>query len=138
MMRGLAGTIVTFLFLVILSLFFFFHPVYGKNIKKDQKFKNYSKTGIASWFGAGLQGKRTASGERFDMNENVAAHRSLPFGTIAKIINLKSGKEVMVKIIDRGPNIKGRIIDLSYAAAKVLEMIRSGSALVKIEVVALP
>lgn len=137
-MRVQAGTTLAFLSLTLLSLFFFLNPVYGKNVKKDHKFKDYSKTGVASWFGEGFQGKRTASGERFDMHENVAAHRSLPFGTMARVINLKSGKEIIVRIIDRGPNVKGRIIDLSYAAAKSLEMLTSGWALVNIEVVALP
>ncbi len=76
--------------------------------------------GVASWYGPGFHGRRTANGERFDMNELTAAHKTLPFGTRVLVHNPRTGREVVVRINDRGPFIKGRVIDLSKAAAKVL------------------
>ena len=76
----------------------------------------HSQTGTASYYSKGLHGSRTASGERHNRHEMVAAHRSLPFGTKVKVTNLSNGKEVVVKINDRGPFAKGRVIDLSYGA----------------------
>jgi rare lipoprotein A len=72
------------------------------------------------------------------MHSYTAAHRSLPIGTVVRVVNLKNGRDVIVKINDRGPYIKGRIIDLSYAAAKSLEMVRSGITKVKVEVISAP
>jgi rare lipoprotein A len=80
----------------------------------------WQEKGIASWYGPRFQGKRTASGERFDTNELTAAHKTLPFGTRVRVKSLVNGKEVVVRINDRGPFIKGRIIDLSRAAAEAL------------------
>jgi rare lipoprotein A (peptidoglycan hydrolase) len=88
--------------------------------------------GWASWYGPELQGSPTASGEPFDMHALTAAHRTLPLGTLAQIRNLKNGKAVVVRINDRGPVPKRRMIDLSFAAAQKLGMVRSGSALVEI------
>lgn len=88
--------------------------------------------GRASWYGPGLHGGRTASGERFDMHELTAAHRTLPLGTYAQVTNLSNGRTVVVKINDRGPHTRRRAIDLSYAAANELEMIRAGTARVEI------
>ena len=76
--------------------------------------------GMASWYGPGFHGRLTANGERFDMNELTAAHKTLPFGTRVLVHNPRTGKEVVVRINDRGPFIKGRMIDLSKAAAKAL------------------
>ena len=76
--------------------------------------------GVASWYGPGFHGRRTANGERFDMHELTAAHKTLPFGTRVLVHNPRTGKEVVVRINDRGPFIKGRVIDLSKAAAKAL------------------
>ena len=76
--------------------------------------------GVASWYGPGFHGRLTANGERFDMNELTAAHKTLPFGTRVLVHNPRTGKEVVVRINDRGPFIKGRVIDLSKAAAKAL------------------
>ena len=76
--------------------------------------------GVASWYGPGFHGRLTANGERFDMNELTAAHKTLPFGTRVLVHNPRTGKEVVVRINDRGPFIKGRMIDLSKAAAKAL------------------
>ena len=78
--------------------------------------------GMASWYGPGFHGRLTANGERFDMNELTAAHKTLPFGTRVLVHNPRTGKEVVVRINDRGPFIKGRVIDLSKAAAKALGM----------------
>ena len=75
---------------------------------------------VASWYGPGFHGRLTANGERFDMNELTAAHKTLPFGTRVLVHNPRTGKEVVVRINDRGPFIKGRMIDLSKAAAKAL------------------
>lgn len=92
------------------------------------------ETGLASWYGARHHGKRTASGEIFDQNKFTAAHRTLPWGSIVKVTNLDNGKSVEVRINDRGPFKKGRIIDLSRAAARALGMVRSGVSPVRMEV----
>lgn len=91
------------------------------------------QTGAASWYGAQHQGKQTASGTVFDQAGLTAAHPSLPFGSKIKVTNLANGKSVEVEITDRGPFAGNRIIDLSQAAAKVLEMIESGTATVRLE-----
>jgi rare lipoprotein A len=91
------------------------------------------ETGLASWYGARHHGKRTASGEIFDQNKFTAAHRTLPWGSIVKITNLDNGKSVKVRINDRGPFKRGRIIDLSRAAAKALGMLQSGVGPVQME-----
>lgn len=90
--------------------------------------------GIASWYGPGFHGRRTANGERFDQGAMTAAHRSLPFGTRVRVTNLRNGRSIIVRINDRGPYVGGRIIDLSAAAARALKMVRSGIAPVRIEV----
>jgi rare lipoprotein A len=90
-------------------------------------------TGLASWYGAKHHGKRTASGEIFDQNKFTAAHRTLPWGSIVKVTNLENGKAVEVRINDRGPFTKGRIIDLSRAAARALGMVQSGVSPVRME-----
>ncbi len=82
--------------------------------------------GYASWYGKEFHGRRTASGVRFNMYDYVAAHRTLPLGTILLVKNLKNGKTVRVKVVDRGPYVRGRHLDLSYAAAKKLGMILDG------------
>ena len=93
-----------------------------------------SQSGIASYYGKGLHGSKTANGERHNRNEMVAAHRSLPFGTKVKVTNLSNGKEVVVRINDRGPFIKGRVIDLSYGAFSKIENPGKGITKVKLEV----
>ena len=90
------------------------------------------QTGIASYYSRKSNGAKTSSGERLNSDSLVCAHRTLPFGTKIKVLNLKNGKSIIVKVIDRGPFGKGRIIDLSYAAADSLDMIRSGVAKVQI------
>jgi rare lipoprotein A len=90
-------------------------------------------TGMASYYGAELGGNRTASGERFDPAAMTAAHRTLAFGSRVAVTNLANGQEAIVRINDRGPWGKSRIVDVSYAAAKQLGMHRTGIAKVKLE-----
>ncbi|TBU97895.1 septal ring lytic transglycosylase RlpA family protein [Stutzerimonas kirkiae] len=92
-----------------------------------------SQTGKASWYGSPHHGKKTASGERFDQHAMTAAHRTLPFGTRVRVTNLDNGREVTVRINDRGPFKRGRVIDLSRAAAQRLDMLRAGIAPVRIQ-----
>jgi rare lipoprotein A len=91
--------------------------------------------GIASWYGPKFNGKLTASGERYDMNALTAAHPSLPFGTRIGVRNTRTGREVVVKVNDRGPYSKNRIVDLSYAAAKEVGVVGPGTASVEIYLV---
>lgn len=93
----------------------------------------YDQTGVASYYGARHHGKRTASGERFDQHGLTAAHRQLPFGTRVKITNLGNNDSVVVRINDRGPYSRGRLIDVSRAAAEQLGMLRSGTARVRVQ-----
>jgi len=93
------------------------------------------QTGTASWYGPQHQGKRTSSGERFDMNDLTAAHRTFTFGTRVKVTLLSSGRSVVVRINDRFPNHKGRVIDLSRAAAREIGMMKLGTGRVRLEVV---
>lgn len=95
--------------------------------------RGYDETGTASFYGARHHGKRTASGEPFDQHGLTAAHRSLPFGTRVKVTNLNNDRSVVVRINDRGPHTRGRLIDLSRAAAQRLDMIRSGTARVRVQ-----
>ncbi|TFG57868.1 MAG: septal ring lytic transglycosylase RlpA family protein [Spirochaetales bacterium] len=88
--------------------------------------------GYASWYGGKFHGRKTANGEIFNTYDFTAAHRSLPFGTKIKVTNTANGRSVIVRINDRGPFVKGRIIDLSQAAAAELDMIRSGTAYVRL------
>lgn len=93
--------------------------------------------GLASWYGQEFAGRTTANGEIFDPQMLTAAHRTLPFGTLVRVTNPRSGSSVVVRINDRGPFIEGRIIDLSYAAAAEVDMVEIGVTPVKIEVVRL-
>lgn len=92
----------------------------------------FMQTGKASWYGRAFHGRKTANGEIYNMYKNTAAHKILPMGTYVKVLNLSNHKYVIVRINDRGPFVKGRIIDLSYAAAKKLRIIGPGVADVKI------
>jgi rare lipoprotein A len=91
--------------------------------------------GTASWYGVPFHGRRAADGEIFDMNSLVAAHRTLPFGSIIRVTNLNNGREVQVRVIDRGPFVGDRVLDLARAAAEQLDMIGTGTARVRIELV---
>ncbi len=95
--------------------------------------RGYRAEGTASYYGKAHHGKRTASGERFNQNALTAAHRTLAFGTRVRVTNLDNGRSVVVRINDRGPFGRGRIIDLSRAAAEQLNMLRSGTAPVRLE-----
>jgi rare lipoprotein A len=94
------------------------------------------QVGVASWYGPGFDGNRTANGEIYDQYELTAAHPSLPLGTRAMVTNLDNGRAVEVRINDRGPFVGGRAIDLSYGAARALRMVGPGTARVRIEVLA--
>jgi rare lipoprotein A len=91
--------------------------------------------GIASWYGDDFHGWVTASGEIYDMHMLTAAHRTLPLGTIVRVTNVVNGRHVMIRINDRGPYVNGRILDVSYAAAKRLDMLRDGISAIQLEVV---
>ena len=94
-----------------------------------------SKTdGIASYYADKYQGRKTANGEIFDVGKMTAAHKTLPFGTRVRVTNLVNGKSVVVRVNDRGPFVAGRVIDLSPAAARKLDMIRAGIVRVKLEI----
>ncbi len=88
--------------------------------------------GYASWYGPSFHGRRTANGERYDMHAMTAAHPSLPFGTLVTVRNAGNGREVVVRVNDRGPFKKARILDLSYEAAKQLDMVAPGTAIVEL------
>ena len=98
----------------------------------------FTQTGLASWYGDKEHGNLAASGERFSKYDYTAAHKSLPFGTVVRVTNLENGMDVVVKINDRGPFIRGRIIDLSYSSAKSIDLVRTGVAKVKVEVISSP
>jgi rare lipoprotein A len=94
--------------------------------------------GIASWYGEDFHGWLTANGEPYDMHEMTGAHRTLPFGTVVRVTNVENGRSALVRINDRGPYVNGRIIDLSYAAGRTLELLGAGVAAVQLEVVGQP
>ena len=98
-----------------------------------QRLPTFVQRGLASWYGPGFHGRKTASGETYDQHDLTAAHRQLPLGTKATVTNLENGKQVKVEINDRGPYAGGRVIDLSKAAAERLEMKDDGVARVKVE-----
>ncbi|MEK0084207.1 septal ring lytic transglycosylase RlpA family protein [Benzoatithermus flavus] len=93
----------------------------------------FAQVGVASWYGPGFHGRRTASGEPFDQDDLTAAHRDLPLGSEVTVTNLENGRSIVVQINDRGPYVKGRVIDLSKAAARRLGIIEEGVAKVRIE-----
>ncbi len=97
-----------------------------------------AEEGLASWYAGKFQGRRTASGEIFDTRLMTAAHKTLAFGTLVRVRNLDNGREVVVRVNDRGPFVKGRIIDLSRAAAEAIGMTGSGVTRVSVEVVGAP
>ncbi|MDR3236951.1 MAG: septal ring lytic transglycosylase RlpA family protein [Spirochaetia bacterium] len=106
-----------------------------RNAQEYTGSEKFYQKGLASWYGREFQGKTTASGERFNMNEFSAAHKELPFGTLVDIKNIKTGRVVRVKVNDRGPYRDNRIVDLSYAAANELGFIRDGETMVGISII---
>ncbi len=105
---------------------------------KAPKPEPWTQTGIASWYVADPNGQRTASGEPYNGSALTAAHRTLPFHSVVRVTNLKTNRQVIVRINDRGPFIGGRVIDLSLTAAKALDMLSQGLATVKLEVLHAP
>jgi rare lipoprotein A len=104
-------------------------PIIEKRETKDVQY------GVASWYGPDFHGKPTSSGEVYDMHQLTCAHNTFPLGTVVMVTNLENGRSLELKVNDRGPFVKERIIDLSYAAAQILGMWEKGTALVKVEVV---
>ncbi len=98
----------------------------------------YVEEGIASWYGIPFNGHRTSNGEIYDMHQFTAAHRTLPFGAVVRVTNLRNGKQTEVRINDRGPFVANRVIDLSLSAAQAIEMIGTGTAPVRLEIIGGP
>jgi rare lipoprotein A len=95
----------------------------------------YVEQGLASWYGVQFNGHRTSDGEIYDMYQFTAAHRTLPFDSVVRVTNLHNGKQTEVRINDRGPFVENRVIDLSLAAARALDLVGTGTALVRIELI---
>lgn len=106
--------------------------VEGQEYRPQENF-NYTETGIASWYGPGFHGKRTANGETYDSNELTAAHRTLQMPSLVRVTNLDNGRSVVVRVNDRGPFSRGRIIDVSSKAAELLAFKGPGTARVRVE-----
>ena len=112
------------------------YTVMGKTYQTLKKVElGFTQDGVASWYGPGFHGKKTASGETYNMHQLTAAHNVLPLHTMVKVQNLDNGKEVLVRINDRGPFVNDRVIDLSLSAALGLGMVKPGTAPVRITVV---
>ena len=111
------------------------YEVFGKQYQVLPSAAGYHERGVASWYGSKFHGRRTSSGEPYDMHLATAAHKSLPLPTYAEVTNLDNGKKVIVKINDRGPFRKDRLIDLSYGAALRLDMVATGTARVDVRVI---
>jgi rare lipoprotein A len=107
--------------------------VQGKTYVPLQHSQGFSEVGLASWYGPGFHGKKTANGERYDMYARTAAHKLLPLGTVVRVTNLENGRWADARINDRGPFVEGRIIDLSYALARDLGIVDQGTARVRVE-----
>jgi len=111
------------------------YKVFGKWYQPLPHAKDFSQRGIASWYGEDFHGKKTSSGEIYDMHAMTAAHKTLPLGTYVQVTNLSNNRVTQVRINDRGPFVRGRIIDLSYSAARKIEVVGPGTA--PVEIVAL-
>lgn len=126
-----------FRYLRLIFIISFLTTLISCSVSKEKyttgKFVFYQK-GDASWYGPGFNGNKTASGETFNMNKLTAAHKKLPFGTLVRVTNLINNKSVVVRINDRGPFTKGRVIDLSKKAAIEIDMINKGVVPVKLEI----
>lgn len=99
---------------------------------------SFLEEGVASWYGVPYHGRKASNGEIYDMEKMTAAHRTLPFESIVRVTNLKNGKQAEVRIIDRGPFVEGRVIDLSHAAAREIDMVGMGIAPVRLELISGP
>ena len=111
------------------------YTVLGKSYTVMSSSKGYKERGIASWYGSKFHGRRTSSGEPYDMHLATAAHKRLPLPTYVEVTNLDNGRKMVVKVNDRGPFHKGRIIDLSYAAAIKLGVDKTGTARVEVRAI---
>jgi rare lipoprotein A len=100
--------------------------------------KEKFQIGMASWYGEECQGNNTASGEPFDLNGLTAAHRELPLGTTIKITNLRNNKTIQLRVNDRGPSIEGRMVDITWGAARRLGFLNAGLTPVRMEIIAFP
>lgn len=130
-MRRLGNIVVIFILLVLVGC--------AKTaMKGSPDWLGYKQTGKASYYAMKYQNQKTASGERLDQRANTAAHKKLPFGTKVKVTNIKNGKSVIVRINDRGPFVKGRIIDLTRSAYGSIGDLNSGIISVEIEVIKNP
>ena len=110
-----------------------FYEVMGERYHVLPDSQGYSEQGLASWYGREFHGRRTSNGEIYDMYAMTAAHKTLPLPTRARVTNLATGRSIVVRINDRGPFKKGRLIDLSYAAARELGFLNAGTAMVGVE-----
>jgi rare lipoprotein A len=108
--------------------------VVGGRVYTPEENYRYSESGMASWYGPGFHGKRTANGEAYDQHAMTAAHRTLPMPSVVRVTNLSNGSTAIVRVNDRGPFAQDRIIDLSRAAAEKLDMVRAGTASVRVEI----
>ena len=108
------------------------YEVFGKRYQVRASSDGYRERGVASWYGRPFHGRPTSSGEMYDMHEMTAAHTTLPLPTWVEVTNLSNGKRIVVKVNDRGPFVANRLIDLSYAAANALDIVRTGTARVEI------
>lgn len=118
--------------IVLVIILSFFFPLSSSSLE------NYPQYGNASWYGGKFHGRKTANGERFNKYSFTGAHKKLPFGTIIRVINLRNGKDVYIRINDRGPFVKGRIVDLSLAAAEAINFNGRGVIRVKVELISVP
>jgi len=109
------------------------YQVSGKWYYPLNSANGYNQTGVASWYGKKFHGRKTANGERYDMHAMSAAHKTLPLPTMVRVTNLDNGRSVIVRVNDRGPFVKSRIIDLSYAAARALGYDKKGTAHVRVQ-----
>lgn len=112
-----------------------FYDVLGQRYYVLKDSEGYREQGVASWYGGQFHGRRTSSGTVYDMHEFTAAHRTLPLPTLVRVTNLDNGRSVVVTVDDRGPFVKNRLIDLSFAAAKELDIVRTGTGHVEVEAV---
>lgn len=109
------------------------YEVFGERYYPLQSHEGHVEEGMASWYGQDFHGKKTSNGEIYNMHAMTAAHKTLPLGIHVKVTNLRNGREAILRLNDRGPFVKGRIIDLSYAAARELEVVGPGTAPVRVE-----
>ena len=108
--------------------------IFTTNVMAKTKVNQHATRGKASYYAGFHHGKKTANGERFNMHALTAAHRTLPLGSKIKVTNLNNGKEVVVRVNDRGPYARGRVLDVSLGASKKLDMIKTGTAKVSIQI----